>query len=96
VLCHAVLYGASEAGSAAQVHATSTSAHEADLAACCRRTCSPQVVSVSLPGQAPHLMEAKEDTRLLQQELGGKAGEVLGGVSGGVWVKESWGVGRYG
>lgn len=33
-----------------------------------------QVVNVSLPGQAPALMEAKEDTRLLQQELGGKAG----------------------
>jgi hypothetical protein len=29
---------------------------------------------VSLPGQAPELMEAKEDTRLLQQELGNKAG----------------------
>jgi hypothetical protein len=33
-----------------------------------------QVVNVSLPGQAPELMDAKEDTRLLQQELGGKAG----------------------
>lgn len=40
--------------------------------------CVFQVVNVSLPGQAPHLMEAKEDTHLLQQELGGKAGEGLG------------------
>lgn len=33
-----------------------------------------QVVNVSLPGQAPQLMDATEDIRLLQQELAGKAG----------------------
>jgi len=32
---------------------------------------------VSLPGEAPPLMEAKEDIRLLHQELGGKAGTCL-------------------
>lgn len=43
----------------------------------------PQIVNVSLPGQAPPLMDAKEDTRLLLDELGGKAG-------GRVWVGRTW------
>jgi hypothetical protein len=37
-----------------------------------------QVVNVSLPGSGvPALMEAREDTRLLAAELGGRAGEGL-------------------
>lgn len=47
----------------------------------------PQIVNVSLPGQAPPLMDAKEDTRLLLDELGGKAGvraRVCGRGGGGL------------